>query len=1037
MRSLTFVLALLFPAINLFCEERPLEFNRDIRPILSDKCYLCHGPDATAKKIALRLDREAIAKSDLGGHRAIAEGDPASSELVRRITAEKTAIRMPPVYSGLKLTEREIETLRTWIAQGAKWQKHWSFIPPVTPALPAVKNPAWIKNSIDAFVLERLDREGLSPSTEAARETLLRRVSLDLTGLPPTLPEMDSFLNDKSANAYERAVDRLLASPRYGERMAARWLDAARYADSNGYQYDGERYMWRWRDWVIEAFNRNQPFDRFTLEQLAGDMLPNATTAQKIATGFNRNHRANTEDGIIPEEYAVEYVVDRVETTSAVFMGATLGCARCHNHKYDPFTQKEFYQIFAYFNNIPEMGRAMKYGNSPPVVSAPTRDQQAALKQLEDRIQTAEKYFDRNAAAISAAQNVWEKSIAKADAVYWTPAEGLEIAFPFETGAGAVPIEPGRIGKAARFDGKDFVDAGKVAAFDIEDQFSISAWFYSDSTPDGSLVSRMVDGPHGKGYGVHLNNGRVHVNITDNWADDAIRLETEQSLQPKRWYNIAVTYTGSRMAEGISVYVDGKPAKVKVELDTLYRPFSNAGKTFVQPLRIGTGWGADRRFHGLIDDVRVYRRVLHQDEISSLALGEPLNAIAQKPDSTRTPLAQFELRSSFLENSAPADVQDAFKRLSALRRQKTELQATFPTVMVMAERPVRKDTFLLVRGAYNAPGEKVPPGVPAILPPLPAGASNDRLGFAKWLIDPGNPLLARVTVNRFWQMYFGTGLVKTTEDFGMQGEWPSHPELLDWLATRFIQSGWDTKAIQKLIVTSATYRQSSKVNPELVQRDPDNRLLARGARNRLPAEMVRDQALLISGLLAEKIGGPSVKPYQPAGLWQETSMQDMDYNQGKGEDLHRRSLYTFWKRTIAPPMMANFDAALRESCVVRETRTNTPLQALNLMNDVTFLEASRFLGQRMIKEGGQDAAPRLQFGFRAVTGRTPSASEQQVLRDNLQYHLDYFAGKKDEASAFLKQGETQTDSALNARELAAYSAVASLLLNLDETVTKE
>ncbi len=1031
MRSFTLALAFLVPAGSVFGAERPLEFNRDIRPILSDKCNRCHGPDSAAKKIPLRLDREAAAKSDLGGRRAIVEGDPAASEMIRRITAEKKAVRMPPVYSGLSLTDREIETLRTWIAQGAKWQQHWSFLPPVVPAIPPVKNPAWIRNPIDAFVAERLDREGLPPSPEASKETLLRRVSLDLTGVPATLAELDAFLNDKSPAAYERAVDRLLASPRYGERMAERWLDAARYADTNGYQFDGERVMWRWRDWVIDAFNRNERFDQFTLEQIAGDLLPNATNEQKIATGFNRNHRANTEDGIIPEEYAVEYVVDRVETTSTVFMGVTLGCARCHNHKYDPFTQKEFYQIFAYFNNVPEMGRAMKYGNSPPLVPAPTLEQQSAMQKVELHIHDTEKVLQTQAATIAESQTRWEKTLAKAEPLYWAPSAGLDVAFPFESGE----TVPGRIGKAASFDGTTVVEALKAGAFDIEDRFSLAAWIYSDAVPDGSIVTKMGDEPKGKGYGVHVNQGRVHVNVTNNWADDAIRLETETTLEAKRWYHIAVTYSGSRMAEGVHVYIDGKPAKVKVELDSLYRPFANAGFRFREPLRIGAGWGKDRRFHGLIDDVLVYSRVLPESEIAGLALGESLQAIAQKPAAARTAVEAAQIHSYFLENTAPAEVHAAYKRLAVLLQEKEALERTFPSVMVMDERPVRKDTFVLVRGAYNVPGEKVEPGVPAALPPLPAGAPANRLGFAKWLIEPANPLLARVTVNRFWQMYFGTGLVKTTEDFGMQGDPPSHPELLDWLATDFMGSGWDVKALQKRIVTSATYRQSSKVTPELTQRDPENRLLARGARYRLPAEMVRDQALFVAGLLVDKVGGPSVKPYQPAGLWKEINMQDGDYAPGAGEDLHRRSLYTFWKRTIAPPMMTNFDSSSREACVVRETRTNTPLQALNLMNDVSFLEAARFLGQRMLKEGGASADSRLQYGFRAVTGHLPSAAEQQILRDSLQYHLDYFSGGK--GGAYLKQGVAASDPALNARELAAYSAVGSLLLNLDETVTKE
>jgi hypothetical protein len=1014
-----------FPAILLLVlSAQAQEFNRDVRPILSDKCFVCHGPDAVAKKIPLRLDSEAAAQ------RVLAPGNPAASLLVQRITATNPAQRMPPVYSGLKLTEREIETLRGWIGQGAKWEKHWSLIPPRRLPVPESCN------AIDYFVEERLKREGLKPSPQASQETLLRRVSLDLTGLPPTPAEVDAFLSDRSPNAYEKVVDRLLASPRYGERMAARWLDAARYADSNGYQYDGERYMWRWRDWVIDAFNRNQRFDQFALEQIAGDMLPGATTAQKIATGFNRNHRANTEDGIIAEEYAVEYVVDRVETTSTVFLGLTLGCARCHNHKYDPFTQKEFYQVYAYFNNVPELGRAMKYGNSPPMVPAPTSEQQRALGDLEAKIRSVENELQRNETTIERAQRAWEKQIAGGEPKYWAPAGAIEPMTGWPA-AGKVPLVAGRVGRAASFDGKAYLSAGDVANFDIDDTFTISAWVYSDATPDGPVVSRMADNPTGKGYGLHLNQGRVHVHLTGVYVSDAIRVESEETLDPRRWYHLLVTYTGSRMAEGVRVYIDGRPARLKVQQDNLYRPFRNAGKTFREMLRVAAGWGPQRRFHGLIDDVRLYGRLLHDDEIAALASGASLNALAAKPAPQPTEGEARLLRWSFLEHGAGAELRDAWQRLTALRFEKEKLERTFPTVMVMAESPVPKQTHLLIRGAYDKPGDAIAPGLPQALPPLPAGAPNNRLGFAKWLIDPGNPLTARVAVNRFWQMYFGSGIVKTVEDFGTQGEWPSHPELLDWLATEFVRSGWDVKALQKTIVMSATYRQSSKVSPELMQKDPENRLLARGPRVRLPAETIHDQALFAAGLLTEKIGGPSVKPYQPAGLWNELAMQDMDYVQSKGPDLYRRSLYTFWKRTIAPPMMMNFDSAARESCVVRETRTNTPLQALNLMNDVTFVEAARFIGQRILKEGGADADARLRYGFRLITGRTPSVAEQQVARDSLQFHLDYFAGKDAEIKALLSQGDSPADPKLDPRELAAYASVASLLLNMDETVTKE
>ncbi|MBI1898565.1 MAG: DUF1553 domain-containing protein, partial [Acidobacteria bacterium] len=543
--------------------------------------------------------------------------------------------------------------------------------------------------------------------------------------------------------------------------------------------------------------------------------------------------------------------------------------------------------------------------------------------------------------------------------------------------------------------------------------------------------TRMADKPKAKGFGLHVNQGKVHVHLTNVWTTDAIRIETEEKLEAKQWHHLVFAYDGSRMAEGVHVFIDGKPAKLEVQNNTLYRPFRNAGSKFREAMRIGGGWGADRRFKGLIDEVRVYARVLRDEEIAALASGKSLNELAAAAGDSP------QLRWYFLEHAAPEDIRTAWKRLNTLLEEKEKLERTFPTVMVMAESPVPKETHLLLRGAYDKPGEKVSPGLPAVLPPLPGGAPNNRLGFAQWLIDPSNPLTARVAVNRFWQILFGVGLVKTVEDFGVQGEPPSNPELLDWLATEFMRSGWDVKGLLKLIVTSATYRQSSAAPAELLQRDPDNRLLARGPRHRLPAEMIRDQALLAAGLLVEKIGGPSVKPYQPAGLWKEVVMQDMDYAQARGEDLYRRSLYTFWKRTVAPPMMVNFDAAQRESCVVREQRTNTPLQALNLMNDVTFVEAARFIGQRMMKEGGVEPAARLRYGLRLVLGRAPSPEEERILRENLNFHLDYFGTDAKRAQDYLSHGESAVDPALDKRELAAYASVASLILNMDEAVTKE
>ncbi|MEO7146038.1 MAG: DUF1549 domain-containing protein, partial [Bryobacteraceae bacterium] len=772
-----FLTSLLLPA-TLLCASTDVEFNHDIRPILSDKCYLCHGADAKAKKIPLRLDHEDEAKAAMpDGKHAVVEGHPEQSEMIRRITAPSVAVRMPPAYSGLKLSPKEIETIRTWIAQGAKWEKHWAFLPPKRPPLPAVKNTAWPHNPIDSFILAKLEREGLSPSPAANRETLIRRVTLDLTGLPPTPADIDAFLNDKSPKAYEKVIDRLLASPRYGERMAYRWLDAARYADTNGYQYDAGRDMWRWRDWVIDAYNRNEPYNQFALEQLAGDLLPNATLPQKIASGFNRNHRINTEDGIIPEEYAAEYVVDRVDTTSSVFLGVTLGCARCHNHKYDPFTQKEFYQVFAYFDNVPELGRGMKFGNSPPVIPAPTREQQIALDSLHQRSQRVEDSLNRQDRAIRHAQTAWEHRVEKEPEQFWAPSRDLVAAYTFDDKSeaskslgGDVAIVPGHLGRAASFDGKDYLSTSTIPNLDVNDPFTISLWLNGSATPDGSLVTQMLDNPKGKGYGVHVDHGKVYVSLTSNWNDDAIRLETEDTLAANRWYHVAVTYDGSKMGQGIHVYVDGHEAKVKVLLDTLYRPYRNAGHGFKEPLRIGAGWGPERRFRGLIDDVRLYSRVLGTDELSALSTAESIADIARKSPAVRTAIETEQVRWDFLDNAAPAAIHDLWRQRTALLEEEEKLERTFPTVMVMAERPTPRETHILIRGAYDKPGDVVHRGVPAVLSPMPAGAPNNRLGFAEWLVDPGNPLFARVAVNRFWQMYFGTGIVKTVEDFGSQGE---------------------------------------------------------------------------------------------------------------------------------------------------------------------------------------------------------------------------------------------------------------------------
>lgn len=1053
-----------------------VQFNRDVRPILSDSCFHCHGPDKAKRKASLQLDTEEGAKEDRGGYAVIVPGKPDASELIRRLVSQDPAKRMPPPKSGhAPLKPEQVEVLRRWIAQGAPYEKHWAFIPPKRaplPTLPDGPHKRWPRNPIDNFVLARLLQEGLTPSPEADRVTLLRRVSLDLTGLPPSPAEVDAFLADKSPNAYEKVVDRLLASPRFGERMAKPWLDAARYADTNGYQTDGDRSMWRWRDWVIEAFNKNMPFDRFTIEQIAGDMLPGATLEQKLATGFNRNHRGNSEGGVIPEEYAVEYVVDRVDTTATVWLGLTIGCCKCHNHKYDPLSQQEFYQLFAYFNNVPERGKAIKYGNSPPYIKTPTRAQEVRLKLLESHLRSTKELFAGLQPELDLAQARWEKTLDLKKPIDWTLMRGLRSRFVLDGPAfisTPAPVDgtshtlrgdaggvqpglrfgPGKIGRAVYLDGTDYVNGGDAGAFGFFDKFTLSAWILPQGAKGGTILSRMTDTDRADGYSFALLDGKLHVHLIKRWLDDAIRVETVKALPPDRWHHVAFSYDGSRLAAGVKVYIDGKPAKLKVNLDDLNQSFNTK-----EPFRIGAGGGPRSRFHGALDDVRIYDHVLPPEDAALVANLDTIAAIVRIPAQKRTPAQKHKLRSYYLETQAPADIQTAFRKWRQAEKDLADFEETIPTTMVMQEMPTPRDTHILLRGEYDKKGAKVGPGVPAALPPLPPGVPNNRLGFAYWLADRNNPLTARVFVNRMWQMLFGTGLVKTVEDFGAQGEWPSHPELLDWLAVEFMDpiwgvgenccgqgswagvQNWDIKHLLRTIVTSATYRQSSKVTKELLHKDPDNRLLARGPRVRLSAEMIRDQALFASGLLVERIGGPSVKPYRPAGLEKELHGTE-DESQDHGPNLYRRSLYTYWKRTVAPPTLMIFDAANRETCVVRESRTNTPLQALNLMNDVTFVEGARVLAQRVLAEAGPTAHDRLRLAFRLATCRLPTERELGVLLAGLDKHLAHFRSNRSAALKLLAAGEYPWPENADPAELAAYASIANLILNLDEVISKE
>ncbi len=999
-----------------------VEFNRDVRPILADACFRCHGPDAAARQADLRLDDERAAKASRDSGSAIVPGKPDQSQLWRRITSTDAGERMPPADSGKSLTKVQIDTLRRWLEQGAKWQRHWSFIAPTPPIPPASHCPPRALNPIDSFIHARLARENLNPAPSADPHTLLRRVTLDLSGLPPTPDEIAAFVANRSPDAYERVVDRLLTSPRFGERMTVRWLDAARYADTSGYQSDGERHMWRWRDWVIEAFNANQPFDQFTIEQLAGDILPGATLDQRIATGFNRNHRGNGEGGIIPEEYAVEYVVDRVETTSTVWMGLTMGCVRCHDHKFDPFTQREFYQLYAFFNNVPEKGRAVKTGNSPPYIDAPTRLQTSERQRLRLEAQAAEQAWSKGQAT---AQGLFEKWVRD-----YEPTGDEKDARP--TRASVAQFDYDEQGTV--FDGERVVDGGDIGDFGLFDSFTISARMWIDAGGGGTVVSRMTDVHEGDGYQLAIVDGKLQFNLVKRWLDDALRIESQQAIEPGRWHHVAASFggfRGDRLEDAVRLYVDGQAIERTVLLAELNQPFK-----VKEPLRIGGGGGPEMRFRGRIDDVRLFAVEVEPADVELLAVRQSIVDLVPlvREGRASTP-ATAKLFSYFLKHHAPAELRVCFEQNNAASLALREFGKRLPTVMVMEEMSPSRTTHILRRGQYDQPGDEVQPDVLQSLLPLDAALPKSRLGLARWLVDPRHPLTSRVTVNRYWQMHFGTGLVKTAEDFGTQGEWPVQPVLLDWLATEFIRTGWDVKAIERRIVTSHAYRQSPRVTAKLASRDPDNRLLARGPRLRLSVEMVRDQALAASGLLVEQVGGPSVKPPQPPGLWSELTGGD-DYVPGTGAEHYRRSLYTYWKRTIPPPSLAVFDAATREFCTVRETRTNTPLQALTLLNDPSYIEASRMLAERVMHEV-EAPAERLSRAMLLVVARQPTPGEITVLEASLDRHRARFAAAPGEAERLLSIGQSRPDPRLPAGELAAYAAVCSTLLNLDEAVTKE
>ena len=1024
------------------------EFARDVLPILSDHCFSCHGPDEASRQAGLRLDIRERALTTNDGVSAIVPGEPDSSEMIRRVFAGNGDV-MPPPEALKRLTNVEKDVLLRWVSGGAPYERHWAFRAPRQSDPPAVRQTTWPRNAVDRFVLKKLESAGLKPASAVPRHTWLRRVTLDLTGLPPTIEELDTFLSDRSPDAERNVVDRLLTSEAHAERMTMHWLDSARYADTNGYNNDEIRTMWPWRDWVISAFHSGMTYDQFLTEQIAGDLLPNPTIAQRVATGFNRNHVLTTEGGIILEEYQAEYVADRVHTVATTFMGISLQCARCHDHKFDPFTQRDFYRFAAYFNNIPDtLVRYDTVRMADPVLKVPSPAQQQELDELNARKQKLAAELQTLTESIDSRVAAWEAGLTpKAVAELSSPELIAWFRFDEKHGNatedsvetdrsglihGPISREKGVAGLALKFGGSAWVDAGQIGVFDSDDQFSLAAWC-RPTRSGGAILSKMDDANGFRGYDLVCINGKLECHVAHHWPDRAIRVVTKQPVSLNEWHHVVATYDGSRQATGLQLFVDGRRQELDVTADSRL----DGPLTTDKPFHIGKR-STSIPFHGLIDDVQVFAVRLSAAEVLQLAKGrapERLSAIlAVRPAERSQP--QREQLNRFYVDRIDADLRKTRDELQTTHGRVAAVNQAIPVTMIMQEMEERRPTHILIRGQYDRIGSEVGPGLPASLAGDAVRAGRTRLDLARWLTDPAHPLTARVAVNRWWEMLFGMGLVETVEDFGVQGARPSHPELLDWLAMELIRQKWNQRAILKLMVLSSTYRQSSDVAPQQLEVDPQNRLLSRAPRWRLPAEVIRDNALAISGLLHRQAGGPSVRPYQPAGLWEDVSVERRDrYVADTGPGLYRRSMYTFWKRTCPPPAMLVFDAPDRETCVIRRARTNTPLQALVLLNDPTYVEAARAFAERIMHHHADDT-DRLNFAWRCAAARLPRDLEYAVASDLLTAARQRFHARPDAAKKLLSVGDSKMDASLEAAELAAWTSLASILLNLDETISK-
>ena len=990
-----------------------------VRRILSNRCFQCHGPDENAREADLRLDTREGAESVLLGT------TEEENELLRRIVTTDADEQMPPADSNLTLSAAERDILRRWVAQGSPFGQHWSYttIQAVDP--PQVKQTDRVTNEVDQFILAQLERQQLSLSSPASKERLIRRVSFDLTGLPPTIEEIDAYLADDAPDAYEKLVNRLLAKPAYGERMTTDWLDVARYADSFGYQHDRERHVWPWRDWVIKAFNENMPLDQFITWQLAGDLLPNATDEQILATTFSRLHSQKVEGGTIPEEFRTEYVADRAQTVGTAFLGMTFECARCHDHKFDPISQKEYYQLFAFFNNIDEAGLYSYHTRSvpTPTLFLTSDEKKAEIAGIEQRIAAEEENLIAVAQSRDEAFAAWLEQRASEPLI---PGQIAHLDFE-EYKHGANQTIDGQVGSAVQLTGDDGVkvDVGNFRRFE---PFSVALWMNSTISLDRAVVfhrSQSWTDAGSRGYQLLIEDNHLSASLIHFWPGNAMRIRTREAIPLNTWQHVTITYDGSSRADGLKMYIDGQLADTVVVRDKLRKNIIGGGHDYIT---IGER-NRDRGFtKGKVDEFKVFDRELSPVETAQLHDGQSLNdtlaiATADLTDRQRSQLRQYYL------STVDEPHREQLGTLRTSREERSKVVDPVRELMVMREMPQPRQTHLLTRGAYDAPADPVSAGTPAIFPPFPSDAPRNRLGLARWLTDPSQPLTARVIVNRYWQLCFGDGLVRTPEDFGSQGEPPTHPQLLDWLAHEFLASGWDVKSLLRTIVTSSTYRQSSVASAELVARDPDNRLLARGARYRLSAEMIRDNALATSGLLVSKIGGEPVKPYEVAVSFKPVARD-------KGEGLYRRSLYTFWKRTAPAPVMMSLDASRRDVCTVQRERTSSPLQALVLLNDPQLVEAARVLGQEMLERHGDDVEAMASEMFRRLTSREPETVELAILVKLYRQQLAVFKTSPDEAAKFLAIGDHAHSTKLDDAQLAAAGVLANALMNYDECVTK-